>query len=357
MVGWIENKTFDLAAMDELLAASRGLNWWANFGPVSRELEIEIAEMLNVADDQRVVATSSGTVALEVLASLESTIAGSQIRWAASAFSFLNIGSGRFADCVLVDCDERGLLSPEALARLDPDCFDGVIITNPFGFVLDGGYLDLIASVIEKPIIVDNAAGAGFPWHFPYPAAYSFHHTKPFGFGEGGAVVVPQAAEPTVRALLNLGRVPGSAAGVIDAQIDRRTSMNGKISDIAASAILARLRRRGKWVPRYQVQAQRISELAHSVGLETLPGFRASNQTTNCVPIVCESHQPIDVLLEAIFAEIVLARYFEPLAPNVPTARRLFERIVLFPSHCGLEVMSDHDLRDALQRIHACTAE
>lgn len=349
-VGWLEDKLCDYGLISEILSCSQQMNWWTNFGPVSRLLETEIATILGIQSDHTVVVTSSGTTALEVLAKQTALGMGRPVRWVASAFSFLNIGCGLFADCRLVDCDSSGLLSVSALAGITADSYDGVIVTNPFGYKIDGEYLDEIARTCGKPVIVDNASGLGFPWPYDYPVAYSLHHTKPFGFGEGGAVVIPSESEPQVRALLNFGRVSDETTNSRTLLTDRSLATNGKCSDLAAAAILARLRSRARWMPKYSEQALRVSRIVTESGLELLTGYRPDDQTANAVPVVCESPVSLSELACSDGPRIAYGHYHRPLAAR-PVAQGLYDRIVLIPSHSDVGLLEDVDLHMAIRSL------
>ncbi len=87
----------------------------------------------------------------------------------------------------------------------------------------------------------------------------SFHHTKPWGFGEGGCAIVDRDQAELVCALLNYGKNIESSFSCY--------ATNGKLSDVSAAVILDRLFRRSEWSGDYDLQRQRISDLAAKAGI------------------------------------------------------------------------------------------
>lgn len=351
-IEWIERKELDLVRLAELLETSGRANRWTNFGPCARRLEQEVSGVLGLDDRSAVVATSSGTSALNLLAAQAALESGRPLRWVASSLSFPNVGSGLTADVEFIDCDATGLLDVAALSALDPDSFDGVIVTNPFGCWLDPAYLDAVIRHARgrprhRPVIVDNAAGMGFGWDSGVPVAYSLHHTKPFGFGEGGAVVVSKEHEPAVRSLINFGLQPGSR--VRKRPQDQWAATNGKLSELSSAAIVARFESRRRWEPLYREQGQRVTVLARRAGLALLPGFDPMRQTTNAVPIMGSRPIGIDEILSSV---IGLERPHPPIGPGA-TAALLSSHLVFVPSHSGIARLSDRELLIVLESLAA----
>ena len=170
---------------------------------------------------------------------------------------------------------------------------------------------------------------------------YSFHHTKPWGFGEGGGIVVPREHEQTLRSVLNFGRY----AGIDTAPF----SMNGKLSDVAAAFILDRLRSATSVCQEYVRNWQRIGSLARSLGYGTLgtsdlgpfPWLLAL-RSPRCVP---------EELLDGRPAQ--LHKYYRPLSSAAREAWRLYERVVTWPCHPGMATLDDGVIEDHLRALAA----
>jgi dTDP-4-amino-4,6-dideoxygalactose transaminase len=334
-VDLIERKAPDLATVEALLALPAAANQWTNFGPLDELLAATLHDYAGFADTLAVVPCANGTAALEVMAIMHEIAAGRPLRWVASAFSYFNASRGYFADSLLIDCNAQGLIDLDRLAAADPASYDGILVTNNFGFVRDFAAYEAFAAAHGKFLLVDNAAGFGngalqnLPWQ-----SFSFHQTKPFGVGEGGAMLVPRDLAVMARHLIAHGKTP-------DAAVARR-SVNAKLSEIAAAFILDRLRRAPGWVPLYRMQLSRITELAEDLGFSPLIG-RTHPVVAMTYPVLA----PADVAVPRLRnPHLALAKCYAPLA-DFPAAQGLYRRLVNIPCHADVAALS----RDTLTAL------
>lgn len=140
----------------------------------------------------------------------------------------------------LVDIDrDTGMLEPQHIASQQ---LQGVKVIIPVGIY--GKLPDLTAwASFEKStgvkVVIDGAAclerlvGCTLPEHFP-PMALSFHATKSFGCGEGGAIVMPDPE-------LALEAIRAINFGFLSERVARSPSMNAKMSEYHAAVCLAEL--------------------------------------------------------------------------------------------------------------------
>jgi dTDP-4-amino-4,6-dideoxygalactose transaminase len=312
---------------------------------VSLRLEERAAEILSVLPNRRVVACASGTVALHGLVLLYEHLAGHALRWVVSAFTFYAQRQGPLAAARVLDCDAQGFLDPDALAGIPADSYDGIIVTNLFGTAHDVERYEEIAARAHKILIFDSATcfgstndtrlfgslGAG--------EVFSFHHTKPCGFGEGGCAVVPAELEDTFRSLINFG---------IYKKIDTGArSINGKMSDVAAAFILDRVRHLDMIRAAHARQFRRVAAIARGLGLCVLVDGGKEGSFPNLVPILLPHHVGIDQLSDG---PLILHKYYRPVAPR-PQADALYGRIACFPCHGGIADVPDSDLRAAIAAL------
>ena len=319
----------------DLLQSSASANAWANRGPVYRRLAELFEAHLCLPDGRALIPLANGGVALEAMARLHAAKAGRKLRWVASAYSFQNLGRGYFADVTFVDCDAGGLLDAEALAALDPEAWDGVVITNPFGLYTDFSDIADLARRLGKAVMVDNASGlhsivADLPWQ-----AFSLHHTKPYGMGEGGLALVPRAEAEALYGLVNYG------AEIAD---DTRAHWlgNGKLSDISAAFLIDRLEQLPDWGARSRDQRDRIIALAAQAGLTPLAVPQSDIPLTS-MPFLAEHPVPlaaVDATEHATFA-----KYYRPLAP-LPRVTTIYDRLVNIPCHPDMGLLQDTQILD-----------
>lgn len=335
MISFVENKLADMAHVATLLDQCRAVNQWANCGPLYRQLAQDYARHFGLGPESTVTPCSNAGIALEAMSRLLGQKAGRKLRWVGSAFSFQNLGRGHFADMQFVDCTEQGLLDLAAVDQIDPDSFDGIIVVNPFGIFQD--FTDYIefARRTGKHLLFDNAAGINsvvpdWPWQ-----AFSLHHTKPYGAGEGGLAITPAADAAPLYALLNYGPAPSHAADWLN---------NGKISDISCAFLIDRLASVYVWRPLYLAQARRVAAIAAEFDLRPLRSFADTAPATSW-PFVSPKPIPIERVMAA--KHVTFGKYYKPLA-EFPRTRALFDHLLNIPTHPDMAQLSDADLRSAI---------
>jgi dTDP-4-amino-4,6-dideoxygalactose transaminase len=216
---------------------------YSNWGPLADELEARLK--LRLGGTARFVCAGSGTAALQgaILARVGRASAKKDLALAPSftfiATAFAAESCGYSVDFADVD-PMSWMLTPEIARRCDLDRVGVVIPVAPFGRpVAQTPWLQFEAET-GIPVVIDAAASldtvARDPARFlgRVPAAFSFHATKSFGAGEGGAVACTDEdlAEKIVRAL---------NFGVCRDRDAEAPGFNGKMSEYHAAVGLAEL--------------------------------------------------------------------------------------------------------------------
>lgn len=343
-VAFIEQKFPDFGKLAEILRISANSGYWTNFGPVSALLESALEQYLNLPSSRAVVMCSSGTTALLSLIALKEHSAGRSLRWVVSAYGFRSTLLGPLAGATVLDCDGQGLLDLEALAGLDPDSWDGAVLTNVFGLRSElHDYINLCRK-LGKELIVDSA---GLLHGFSRENArgsvdeiLSFHQTKPWGMGEGGCVILAREQVPTLRKLLNCGEGLDQAG--------RARAVNGKVSDFSCALILQRLLRAPEWCSVYQEQARRVLEIACKAGLRPLAPIDLSVTTPPHLPMLAS--RPIS---EASLANetLVIRKYYKPLTNSGRNACSIYEHVVNLPCHPDIRIVRNEEIGRCLKGI------
>jgi dTDP-4-amino-4,6-dideoxygalactose transaminase len=345
MIAFVEAKRPDYEWIRELLARSEAQGIWSNFGPAALRLEEAVAEILVLPSGRRVIACANGTVALHGLVQLHEHAAGRPLRWIVSAFTFHAQRQGPLAAARVLDCDARGFLDPGELAALPADSYDGIVVTNLFGTALHVERYEEIAARAGKILLFDSATCLGSAYQGkPFGALgageiFSFHHTKPCGFGEGGCAVVPAGLEDTFRSLINFGLYKGIDTGA--------RSSNGKMSDVAAAFILDRLRHREAIQAAHLREFRRLADIAGDLGLELLVDGGREGSLPNLVPVLFP--HPVE-LAPLSGGPLVVHKYYRPLESR-PRADELYSRVVCLPCHGGVAEAPDSELRAALAAL------
>ncbi len=226
-----------MSAIAGFLEASYRERYFSNFGPNVRALEQELACYLGLG--RAVVTAASATGGLTaVLLALEARglVAIPSYTFAATASAVYMAGCEPYP----VDVDpETWELDPERLqAVLGHQPVAAVIHVRPFGLCRPLDALSRMLSDREVPLIVDSAAAFGgidaggrMVGGAGVAEVFSFHATKPFGVGEGGAVAASPELANRIRIVTNFslaGANPGS-----------RWGLNGKMSEFHAAVARA----------------------------------------------------------------------------------------------------------------------
>jgi dTDP-4-amino-4,6-dideoxygalactose transaminase len=338
MIKFVARKSLDMTRIATLLQRCDKENQWANRGPLFYQLAAAYSDHFGLSSDRVVTPCANAGIALEAMARRLSQIEKRPLRWVGSAFSFQNLARGYFADMQLVDCTPEGLMDLDAVRSLKSDSFDGIVVVNPFGHFRDFSAYIRFAQETDKHLIFDNAAGVDsvvpdWPWQ-----AFSLHHTKPYGVGEGGLAITPASEAEPFYALLNYGLVPENSADWLN---------NGKISDISCAFLIDRLENVGTWRPWFHEQAVRVAEIAAGLGLHPLRPVGDAAPAMSWA-FITPKPIPLDRVLNS--TTLVFGKYYKPLAP-LPNTLRLFDHLLNIPTHPDVGQLTNHALRSAIVEL------
>lgn len=250
---------------------------YANFGPLVREFESLLAQgWASGAGVPEVVTLSSGTAALELALSAMSIEAPGQVLMPSFTFA-ATAGVAVRRGLQPVFCDvatDTWQLTPH-LARIHAKRHKLALImpVASLGCPVDVAAWDDFVAETGIPVLIDAAAGFGNQGiGLRVHVAFSFHATKPFGVGEGGALVTRDAElAARVRRLSNFG---------FDNHWVTEVGTNAKLSEYAAAVGLAQLtrwpqrqaRRRSLWRGyRAELGAMEGVRLQQGYGVHGLP--------------------------------------------------------------------------------------
>jgi len=236
MISWVPTKPINDLIVSNLLKTSLKTNQFTNYGPNVQLLENTIRDKFCVNKNKAVIVVNNGSIAIHILAVAIQFVNDKTklLQWATQSFTFPPSAQANLQNVFIVDSDLDGGID---LSKVDITTTNGIIVTNIFGNVVDIEKYEHWANTYDKFLIFDNAATC-FTFYkgqncinYGVGCGISFHHTKPFGFGEGGAIIVDTKYESTVRSLINFG---------INLTDDYyvKEGTNGKMSDISATYIL-----------------------------------------------------------------------------------------------------------------------
>jgi dTDP-4-amino-4,6-dideoxygalactose transaminase len=234
---------------------------YSNFGPLSQLLETRLAAHFRMQSGGALSAASGwAALAGAILGLTGQASPGRKIALCASYSFSASVSSlkacGYYPQFVDVDPDTWAL-DPQALRTLPDLTRVGlVVVTAPYGRVPDIAAWEAFTLDTGIPVVIDAAAGfdvissAGLRFSDHVPVTMSFHATKAFACGEGGAIFSTSSDFLTqCRRAINHGYW-GQRRVACD-------NINGKMSEYHASVALAEL-------DRWQAKALRFAAAADS---------------------------------------------------------------------------------------------
>ncbi|WP_150952353.1 DegT/DnrJ/EryC1/StrS family aminotransferase [Microbacterium testaceum] len=349
-------------------------NWFTNFGPKERDFATRIAAF--VGDDFGAATFCNATIAL--VAALSVVLGDPVPTDTPVRRRFVIVPSFTFAagpqsihavgrEPLLIDVDGETLQPSLAAARNAlrdrRSEIDGILLCNSFGVGNpDVGAWEELAAEHGVPLVIDSAAGFGsvYPDGAPVGArgtceVFSFHATKPFAIGEGGAIISRDLdLIESARSYSNFGFASGGSV---------RAGLNGKLQEINAAIGLRQLER-------FEESLSRRRELLRRYALvfEALPGARlvphAELSSVCFATIVLPDEGTRDAILAGMRAAGVEARvYYAPPVHQQPrfvgavrqgtlaTTDAMSRRCIALPVFEGLPEQVFHHLADIIDRL------
>lgn len=339
-ISWVSKKDVDFTHLQSILQDSILTNHFTNGGPCVKKLEEYLTlEWFCLPHNKKVIAVANGCVGLHAIIQAYELRKGGPLQWATQSFTFPSAAQGPLASCVeIVDIEGEENVGPN-LSQVDPAKIDGIILTNVFGCVANISKYENWCAKHGKLLVLDNAATSATFYKEKNSCLYgdasmvSFHHTKPIGFGEGGAVIVSPELEPYVRRVINFGYdVP---KGDI---VWNPLGSNYKMSDVSAAFILSYMKRqRGKLLSAHNTLLtyfkKKLGEdsiLQNRVHL--LSNYSSSEPFLACFPLVFDTPIYEDDFRDS---HVYVRKYYKPLRLE-GKALDLYERILCFPCHSDM---------------------
>ena len=312
-------------------------------GPLSREVVAILAEAVGGAPD--VLLTTSCTAALEMAALLldigpDDTVVVPSFGFVTTALAFVRQGA-RVLFCD-IDPDTLGL-DPAHLAELMDDSVRGVVPIHYAGVACD---LEAIAAVLERwpraELVEDNAHGLYSTYRgrrlgsFGRFATLSFHETKNFNCGEGGALVVNDPADiDRAHVLFDKGT---NRRAFLHGQVDKYSwqdvGSSFGLGEVLAAYLLGQLEQRDAILARRRAAFDRyeaeLAPLADELGLRlpVIPADREQGYHMFYV-LMPDAETRNRVLADMVAQRIHATFHYVPLHSS-PAGRRFAAR----PGEC-----------------------
>jgi dTDP-4-amino-4,6-dideoxygalactose transaminase len=321
-MSWIHKKTINHSKINERLQKCVETGQFTNNGYNVKDLEFFIRKNFKINHEKAVICVANATVGLWGLCNSIEFNDNIKINWCSQSFTFPSSVQGLLKNTKIVDIDENGGLD----LNLVPNECNGIIVTNIFGNVVDISKYEKWAKEKNKYLIFDNAATAYTFYKGQNSCNYgvgciiSFHHTKPFGFGEGGAIIVDNKYEEAVRRLINFG--------ISNEKQLKWNSFGGnyKMSEISAIYIIQYLEDNMNKIINHHKQMYYKYKDAYKM----YPNFGDTDNTILSSFCLLDDKYTPEYINIMINRGIICRKYYNPLI-DTPYAVKIYNQILCYP--------------------------
>jgi len=330
-VSWLCKKNIKFEKIEEIMKESFDSNHLTNDGPLVRRLENYIRKEFKISDQKAVIAVVNATAGLHTIVNTFNSFYDKKIQWVTQSFTFPSSAQGPLQDVIICDINEDFSLNIE---EVDVDLINGIIVTNVFGQLVDIDKYVRFCKENDLFLIFDNAAcplsyyNSVNSSNYGNAAIISFHHTKPLGFGEGGAIIIDKNYESVARSMVNFG--------IGDRGSWSKFGSNSKMSDISAAFILQyMIDNKDSIVEHHQNLYKHARKRFESSNIKLLDHFGDPDHFPSCICVLINNSE--DIIKYFNNTTIQCRKYYIPLK-SLPHAQRLYKNMICIPCHIDVNV-------------------
>lgn len=346
---WVPNKEIDNKKIVNLLNVCLESRRFTNYGPNVELLEKFIINKFHVEDTKSVIIVANGSVALHVLTSAINYYHNKDLQWATQSFTFPSSAQSTLSNVKILDIDVDGGINLNEVN----DEIQGLIVTNIFGNIVDIDKYVNYCNLHNKFLIFDNAATSYTFYkgknciNYGDGCTISFHHTKPFGFGEGGAIIVDKKYEKIVRCLINFGINLSDNYYVSEGN-------NSKMSEISAVYILQYMDNNFELIKTkhnnlFNYFKKILATNYTNLNCKLFPSFHDSIIVPTCFALLFETYNDkirTNLLDKGIFSR----KYYHPLK-NTTIALDIYDKILCVPCTKDMKESDINTILDVISEI------
>ena len=337
VTNWVPNKNINNDLVNDMLNDCITTNQFTNYGCNVKKLEQIIRKYLEIDNEKEIIVVSNATLAIQCLASSIEYCEDKKINWATQSFTFPSSAQGTLKDATILDIDTEGGLDLNEVN----DEINGLIVTNVFGNIVDIDKYVNYCNLVNKFLIFDNAAT---PYTFykgknslnyGIGSIISFHHTKPIGFGEGGAIIVDKKYSDVIRKFVNFG---------IELEKDNYFSglgNNYKMSEISAIYIIQYISDNFSYIKNKHIKLlnyfnNKLLEI-DNLNFHFFPSFHDNDkQILSCFTLLFNEYND-EVRIKLLDNNVYCRKYYHPLK-NTKNAVNIYKNILCIPCNVDMEI-------------------
>jgi len=339
VIKFIEKIEPDHQRVKQLLQLSQDSGHYTNEGPVKALLEDNLLSTLQL-NEKRVYCCNSGTSAIYIAMYLAEQSYGKRMRWCIPSFTFPSCINGELFDVDVLDID----IQTATLTTSQCDEYDGIVLTNLFGTIVDIEAWESYSKSRGKILIYDNAAspltrykGKNICNYGDY-AIGSFHHTKYLGFGEGGFLTLTKEEYTAAQ------RISAFGFGTYKEDYRRANirASNFKLPDTAAAYILQHIERFS--IKKYLELQSEVVEKIEAAGIRIFRGHNNGDTEIVFANIPCILDNEVQ-MKDLQGRSVEFKKYYYPLFPANENAFQLYNHIINVPLNKNVDLLVQEILR------------
>jgi dTDP-4-amino-4,6-dideoxygalactose transaminase len=304
----------------------------SNFGVLYNEFCQRLEEKLSLSPGRKLLVTSSGHTAL--MASYK-CLGIKSILVPCYTFESTRVAASlQGINVKIVDVDPRtGCLDLNRAADIPDSEYDGMVVVAPLSSIPNLPEYAKFCHNKKKKLIIDGAATFGTPDIYNYGDIYclSFHATKSFPLGEGGAVLCKRNIADNIKRYLNFG---------LERKIPNGFGINGKVSEYTSALGLGLLEEVGYHIRERQTNAVYLAAILKSAlgnEISFLQSWKGDSTVYQSLPIYIENSRKLIRFLWNSGIECI--KYYRPLEINgrFPNTFELYSKNICLPIHSDLK--------------------
>ncbi|ARF12496.1 aminotransferase [Klosneuvirus KNV1] len=338
-ISWVNHKTIDHYKIGNNINKCITSRQFTNGGQHVKKLQNKLKQILRLDDNKEVIMTCNGAMAINALIGCFCKMYNKQLKFAVQAFTFPCSRQGLLSDSIIIDIDEHMGPDINILEQLK-DQYDGVLITNCFGCSVNINLYEQFCRHNNKILLFDNASSPFTIYQGKNILNYgdgciiSLHHTKPIGFGEGGAIIINKKYKEEIEKIICFGYSPQDKYNY-----DIYAS-NYKMSEISAIYIDQWLDHFEKIKDKHKQLIKYFLNIMKDTNIKLFQSYsNYEDQLMPMIPIISLNKMAMYIFTKN---KIEVKKYYYPLDINCHKSMNLFDKIVCLPLHMDMK-LSDLD--------------
>jgi len=324
---WVSKKTVNIEKANYMIKDAINFNRLSNNGKYVNTLQDELYDILKIDKYSKdIICVCSATAGIHAVIDSFNMKFGRKTKWCTQAFTFPSSAQNVLQDVTIVDVDNGGGLDLQSV----PNDVDGIIVTNIFGNCVDIDKYENWCKTYNKILLFDNAAT---PYTFYKgintcnsgdASVISFHHTKPIGFGEGGAIIINKHLSSNVKRVINFGFDSNYEWSIFGS--------NYKMSEISAIYILQFLRDNFENIVTHNSNLYvKIQEIIANSNISMYPNH-GDKTLISCFCFLHKKFTPDNI---ALLSSVECKKYYKPLV-KLPNSTNLYNEILCYPCNSSV---------------------